>query len=46
MLEISETPAYAEWFVALRGRTARARDDNKSSQDKDIWLAKDLARNL
>jgi hypothetical protein len=24
MLESSETPAYAEWFVALRGRTARA----------------------
>jgi hypothetical protein len=45
MLEISETPAYAEWFVALRGRTARARDD-KSSQDKDICLANDLARNL
>jgi hypothetical protein len=24
MLESRETPAYAEWFVALRDRTARA----------------------
>ena len=96
MVEISETPAYAACFAALRERTARARihirirrlslgnsgdirpvgdgvselrihygpgyriyltkqgdavvillvGGDKSSQDKDIRLAKDLARNL
>ena len=58
VIEVRQTPEYADWFTSLRDRLAKARIDirvrrlslgnpgDESTRQKDVRKAKTLARNL